>query len=129
LNKEHIESPIDNNLSLKSLNKKSNLFKFIEEINLPKKYADNLLDNGFDVLEVLISQTKNGTALTYQNLKDIGVKLPGERAKILIHLEEISGSFSFDLDKKVIYCNKINDDDKENDEYNSLYIFLIHYEV
>ena len=124
LNKEHNESPRVNNLSIKSLNKKENLFKFIEEINLPKKYADNLLDNGFDVLEVLISQTKNGTALTYQNLKDIGVKLPGERAKILIHLEEISGSFSFDLDKKVIYCNKINDDDKENDEYNSLYIFL-----
>ena len=124
LNKEHIESPIDNNLSLKSLNKKSNLFKFIEEINLPKQYADNLLDNGFDVLEVLISQTKNGTALTYQNLKDIGVKLPGDRTKILIHLEEIAGNFSFYLDKKVIYCNKITNDDKEKDEYNSLYIFL-----
>ena len=106
-------------MSLKPINKKENLLKFIEEINLPKEYVNNLLDNGFDVLDVLISQTKKGIALSYQNLKDIGIKLPGERAKILVHLEEIAGNFDFPLDKNVVYSNEIIDN-----KNNSLYKFL-----
>ena len=120
LNKDHYESnsPMDKNKKLKQNNKKENIFKFIQEINLPKEYANNLIDNGFDVLDVLISQTKKGIALSYQNLKDIGVKLPGERAKILVHLEEISGNFNCNIDKEILYANKI---DIKN---NSLYKFL-----
>ena len=34
-------------------------------------------------LEVLINQMKKGLALSYQNLKDIGINSPGDRAKIL----------------------------------------------
>lgn len=91
---------------------------------MPKEYANYLIDNGFDVLDVLISQTKKGIALSYQNLKDIGIKLPGERAKILVHLEEISKNFNFSIDKGIIYSNhNININ-------NSLYNFLsgINYE-
>ena len=87
------------------------------EIGLPKKYANYLLDNGFDDLEVLISQTKNGIALSEQNLKDVGIKLPGDRAKILIHLEELAGNFPFILERNVIYSNKI-------EANGSLYKFL-----
>ena len=127
LNKEHSESPIIINKSLNPLNKKSEIYKFITEINLPKEYTNNLIDNGFDALEVLISQTKKGTALTYQNLKEIGIKLPGERAKILIHLEELAGSFPYYLDTDVIYFNKnksIEDNDNKQYKNNSLYKFL-----
>jgi ankyrin repeat protein len=127
LNKEHTESPIIINKSLNPLNKKSEIYKFITEINLPKEYTNNLIDNGFDALEVLISQTKKGTALTYQNLKEIGIKLPGERAKILIHLEELAGSFPYYLDTDVIYFNKnksIEDNDNKQYKNNSLYKFL-----
>ena len=121
LNKDHYESnsPMDKNKKLKQNNKKENIFKFIQEINLPKEYANNLIDNGFDVLDVLISQTKKGIALSNQNLKDIGIKLPGERAKILVHLEEISGNFNFNLDKEILYANKI--DTKNNSLYKFLY--------
>ena len=120
LNRDHFESnsPMVNNKKIDKKNKKENIFKFIQEINLPKEYANNLIDNGFDVLDVLISQTKKGIALSYQNLKDIGVKLPGERAKILVHLEEISGNFNCNIDKEILYANKI---DIKN---NSLYKFL-----
>ena len=120
LNRDHFESnsPMINNKKIDKKNKKENIFKFIQEINLPKEYANNLIDNGFDVLDVLISQTKKGIALSYQNLKDIGVKLPGERAKILVHLEEISGNFNCNIDKEILYANKI---DIKN---NSLYKFL-----
>ena len=105
-NKDHNESPFIFT-SFKSCNKKSKIVDFITEINLPKEYSNNLIDNGFDNIEVLISQTKKGIALTYENLRDIGIKKPGERFKILTHLEEISGNFDFFLDKK-IYYNKSN---------------------
>ena len=121
LNKDHFESNtlIGYNKKKKQKNKKEDIFKFIQEINLPKEYANNLIDNGFDVLDVLISQTKKGIALSYQNLKDIGINLPGERAKILVHLEEISGNLNFNLDKEIIYANKI--DIKNNSLYKFLY--------
>ena len=122
LNKDHFESnpPLPNNIPLlKQANRKANLFKFIQEINLPKEYANNLIDNGFDVLDVLIYQAKKGIAFTYQNLKDIGIKLPGERAKILVHLEEIAGNFDFKFDKELVYSNKI-----DNYKNSSLFKFL-----
>ena len=106
INREQFESPIISNKTSKSINKKNELINFLEEINLPKIYANILLDNGFDDLEVLILQTKNSIALTDQNLKDIGINLPGDRAKILIHLEELAGNFPFLLEKK-IYCNEL----------------------
>ena len=113
INKDHnIESTsplIHQHMSLKPIkpmDKKEKLYTFIKEINLPKEYADNLIENGFDVLDVLISQTKKGTALSYDNLRDIGVKLPGERAKILVHLEEISGNFDFSVESEKIYTEK-----------------------
>ena len=116
INKEQFESPLNFNRA-KSLDKKNEFNKFMFEIGLPKKYANYLLDNGFDDLEVLISQTKNGIALSEQNLKDVGIKLPGDRAKILIHLEELAGNFPFILERNVIYSNKI-------EANGSLYKFL-----
>ena len=125
LNKEHFESisPKLNHISFEEVNRKTSLYKFIQEINLPKEYANILIDNGFDILEVLICQTKKSIAITYQNLKDIGIKLPGERAKILLHLEEISGNFDFPINKDIVYdnSNKFTSNDYEN---SSLYKFL-----
>jgi len=118
INKEQYESPLLISKSSKSIDKKTELCKFITEINLPMIYGNYLLDNGFDDLEVLISITKNSIALSNQNLKDIGITIPGDRAKILIHLEEVAGNFPFILEKDIIYSNEI-DENK-----NSLYKFL-----
>ena len=85
--------------------RKEKLMKFILEIQLPKRYSELLIENGFDSTDVLISQTQFGVALTYQNLKDIGIKLPGERSKILVHLEEKSGIFEIVINKSKIYNN------------------------
>ena len=111
LNPSYIQSLTTCHTSIKY----SKIYEFINEINLPKEYAFNLIDNGFDNLEILISQTKNGIALTYENLREIGIKKPGERIKILIHLEEISENFKF-LFPKIIYNNDNNDniDNKSN---------------
>ena len=119
LSKEHELSPLYKNKINKFLNKKIELTKFISEINLPKKYADILIENGFDDLNVLINQMKKGLSITYQNLKDIGITSPGDKSKILIHLEEISQNFDFNLDKDIIYSNNIPEE-----KSGSLYQFL-----
>ena len=119
LNPSYIQSLTTCHTSLKY----SKIFEFITEINLPKEYSYNLIDNGFDNLEMLISQTKNGIALTYENLREIGIKKPGERIKILIHLEEISENFKFILPKS-IYNNNNNDNLGINHKSNTLKIFL-----
>ena len=119
LSKEHELSPIYKNKINKFLNKKIELTKFISEINLPKKYAEILIENGFDDLNVLINQMKKGLSITYQNLKDIGITSPGDKSKILVHLEEISQNFDFDLEKDIIYSNNIPEE-----KSGSLYRFL-----
>jgi hypothetical protein len=101
-------------------NKKNEIIKFISEINLPQRYSEILIENGFDDLAVLTNQMKKGLALSYQNLKDIGINNPGDRAKILIHLEEISQNFEFILENDVIYSNTIPEE-----KTGSLYYFLL----
>ena len=119
LSKEHELSPLFKSKMTKIIDKKTELIKFILELNLPEKYAEILIENGFDDLDVLTKQMKLGLSLTYQNLKDINLGNPGERAKILIHLEEISDNFDFIIDKKVIYCDKLPED-----KSGSLFTFL-----
>ena len=123
LSKEHELSPIYKNYKTripKLFNKKNEIIKFISEINLPQRYSEILIENGFDDLAVLTNQMKKGLALSYQNLKDIGINNPGDRAKILIHLEEISQNFDFILENDVIYSNTI-----PKEKTGSLYYFLL----
>lgn len=123
LSKEHELSPIYKNYKTripKLFNKKNELIKFISEINLPQRYSEILIENGFDDLAVLTNQMKKGLALSYQNLKDIGINNPGDRSKILIHLEEISQNFEFILGNDVIYSNTIPEE-----KTGSLYYFLL----
>ena len=97
----------------------SKIIEFITEIKLPKEYANILIDNGFDNLDVLIYQAKHGIALTYENLRDIGIKKPGERIKILVHLDEISNNFNFYIPKKIFL-----DDYEINNGFNTIKNFL-----
>ena len=70
-------------------------------------------------MNVLINQMKKGLSITYQNLKDIGILNPGDKSKILVHLEEISQNFDFNLEKDIIYSNEIPEE-----KSGSLYHFL-----
>ena len=119
LNPSYIQSLTTCHTSLKY----SKIFEFITEINLPKEYAYNLIDNGFDNLEMLKKKKKNGIALTYENLREIGIKKPGERIKILLHLEEISENFHF-IFPKSIYNNNDYDNSGIKNKSNTLRIFL-----
>ena len=90
---------------------------FFNEIGLDIQYIKILSSNGFDDLNLLIEQTKNGIAITDDNLREIGIKLPGIRAKISIHLEELSNLFDFPIEREKVYF--------QNDRnYNCLYRLL-----
>ena len=52
------------------------------------KYTKYFIKNGFDDLNFILEQMKNGYGLTDENLQEIGIIHPGVRAKILIKLEE-----------------------------------------
>ena len=119
INREQYESPLISTKTSKAINKKMELSAFISDINLPQNYVNILLDNGFDDLEVLISQAKTEMPFSEQNLKDIGINIKGDRAKILIHLEELAGNFQFFVEKDIIYSNEF-----EENKNNSLYKFL-----
>ncbi len=94
---------------------------FFTEINLPKEYAYKFIENGFDDLNLLIFQTKSSIALSNQNLKDINIESCGERAKILIHLEEKAGLIPYFLEKDKIY---VTEKECKEKNINSLFKFL-----
>ena len=83
------------------------LSTFLWEINLDKKYYDLMDSNGFEDIHFLIGQERSNsslnTSITNSELTEIGIILPGDRAKILIHLEEKAGNFSFTVPREVYY--------------------------
>ena len=100
----------------KSSNKKNNpLIEFLSQINL-LKYFNNLDNNGFDDINLILEQSKNGGASIQDNeLKEAGISKPGDRAKILIRIQELSNNFSFPVPKEIYHIvDDIND--IENDE-------------
>ena len=93
----------------------NSLIDFLESINL-KKYYKNLSLNGFDDLNLIIEQTKdNNLGITNENLKEAGIINPGDRAKIIIKVQELANNFfSFNIPKEVYYtCSDIKNAEKD----------------
>ena len=87
---------------------KEEIHHFLKEINL-EKYENILISQGFDDLKIIIQQTKNNFTLSDNVLKEIGISKPGDRAKILIRILEISGKFDCVLHSPEMYF-----DDNDN---------------
>jgi ankyrin repeat protein len=88
-------------------NSQTPLYLFLLEIKL-EKYYNILNSNGFDDIQLLIEQTKTETGITDIQLKEIGVDIPGDRAKILIRLQEKAENFNYHIPKNVYYiCNDL----------------------
>ena len=79
------------------------LYEFLLQINM-QKYYPNLNNNGFEYINMIIDDFKLGNYLTDEQLNTIGINIPGDRAKILIRLEEKSNLFDFNVSKNVYYC-------------------------
>ena len=85
-------------------NNKSNLLlrNFLSQINM-EKYYNILKINGFDNINLLIEQMKSDSPIKDSELKNSGINIPGDRAKILIRLEEKGNLFPFQIPKNVYY--------------------------
>ncbi len=113
--KLNTNEPIKTESKLKSNNFKNNipLKEFLSQINL-LKYFDNLDSNGFDDVNILIEEAKKGETIKDEELKEVGISCPGDRAKILIRIKEKANIFGFSVPKNVYHIcqnlNNMNDD-------------------
>ena len=62
-----------------------------------QQYGDILISEGFDDINLILNQMKEGFPILDDSLKEIGITCPGDRAKILIRMQQISGGFNFDF--------------------------------
>ena len=85
---------------------KDDIIYFLKNIGM-EQYSDLLIEEGFDDINLIISQMKNGIPIHDDALREIGIIRPGDRAKILIRIQEISHLFGFKIPfEAVYYINK-----------------------
>ena len=109
----------ENNISINRIKKnitENELKDFLYQINM-EKYIDILTSNGFDDINLILEQSKNGGIPIQDNeLKEAGIAVPGDRAKILIRVQELSNNFLFPIPKDVYHI--IEDfNNYENDQH------------
>ena len=81
---------------------KQKLFEFLKEIGM-KNYFNILVSEGFDDIDLILKQMNEGFPLLEETLKEAGIILAGDRAKILIRLQEVSNGFNFDFPFEEVY--------------------------
>ena len=103
------------------------LMDFLLQINL-QEYYDLMNDNGFSDILKIIEETKKGNYIKDVQLNRIGINKPGDRAKILIRLEEKANLYDFEVPKAVYYFNSnfINNNDfNQISKDNNLFKFFL----
>ena len=111
INNSDNNSTIMNNLMINCTNK--SLLDFLMSIKL-QKYYNNINNNGLGDINKIIENVKKGICLTDNDLKKIGISKAGDRAKILIRIEEKANIFEFAVPKSVYYIRS-NMEKIEND--------------
>ena len=105
-----------NNVSKYIINKpvSSPLIDFLQKIKM-EKYANNLINNGFDDIQLIIEQTKgNFLGISDDDLKEAGIFPAGDRAKILIKIQELAKNFVFPIPKGVYHvCEDLDNIDSD----------------
>jgi len=90
------------------------LKEFLSQINM-FRYLNNFIENGFDDINLIIEQAQKGIYIKESELKEAGILVPGDRAKILIRIQEKASNFGFSIPKRVYYsCSDLSD--IKNDE-------------
>ena len=104
----------NNNKNLINKPASTPLINFLQKIKM-EKYANNLINNGFDDIQLIIEQTKgNNLGITDENLKEAGILLPGDRAKIIIKIQELAKNFVYPIPKGVFYtCDDLDNIDSD----------------
>ena len=79
----------------------ANLFNYLNQINM-SQYTDLFIKEGFDDIDILLKQMKGKKTITDSVLKQIGINIPGHRARILIKLQLDINMFDIKLNHKLI---------------------------
>ena len=108
-----MEDMPENIEELEDIVKNNSLKEFLAQINM-QKYLNNFIENGFDDMKIIIAQAQKGIYIKDSELKEAGILFPGDRAKILIRIQEKAGNFRFAVPKSVYYTCK-NLDKIKND--------------
>ena len=108
-----MEDMAENIEELEDIVKNNSLKEFLAQINM-QKYLNNFIENGFDDMKIIIAQAQKGIYIKDSELKEAGILFPGDRAKILIRIQEKAGNFRFAVPKSVYYTCK-NLDKIKND--------------
>lgn len=66
---------------------KEELFEFLSEISL-EEYFGALISAGFDNLDLMAFQMKTPVPITNDLLFTVGIQKPGDRSKLIVHLEK-----------------------------------------
>ena len=84
-----------------------NLLQFLKEIGMIN-YGNILISEGFDDIDLILKQMDEGFPELDHTLKEIGIIPAGDRAKILIRLQEISNEFNFNFPFEEVYFKNNN---------------------
>lgn len=106
------------NSSKETRNVKDNkeIYSFLKELNL-EEYSSNLINNGYDDLSFLVNKSKtNVSTISDSELDQIGMTLPGDKARFLIKLQEKNGFFNFEIPPSAYYSQKRNKQKGKNNE-------------
>ena len=96
--KEQIINKINNN----KRDTKEDLVNFLKRIEMDQ-YSDLLIKEGFDDINLVINQMKKGNPINDDILREIGIPRPGDRAKILIRIQECAHLFDFKIPFEAVY--------------------------
>ena len=99
------------------------LYLFLLEIKL-EKYYNIMNSNGFGDIQLLINKTKNDIVLTDTQLKKAGINRPGDRAKIIIRLQEKAENFNYHVPKVVYYICEDKENYMNDNHINKIYQWL-----
>ena len=80
--------------------------------------------NGFGDIQLLINKTKNDIVLTDTQLKKAGINRPGDRAKIIIRLQEKAENFNYHVPKVVYYICEDKENYMNDNHINKIYQWL-----
>ena len=81
---------------------KEELYKFLEKIEM-EQYIDLFINAGYDDIKIVINQMKTGTPINDDILNEMGIERPGDRAKILIRIQECAHLFDFKIPFEAVY--------------------------
>ncbi len=117
--------------SSKNEEERKEIYDYLSEFKM-EKYTETLINEGFDDVVFITDQMKGKEIITDSYLKNIGISMAGDRAKLLIKFQLDSKDKDFEFnsylpEEKIFYISNVNSENYKKDKnLNELFEWL-HY--